>query len=158
MHANPSVLCSDGKRWQAPLRFCISTHALPRHAKPSSFRTLPPGPSKSQWPPTAHLFVHETKRNETNICTSLQAAKTHLGNRHLASRISPWLITSCPLNQTWRPACTLRNWRRRFAPRRYRAGLVGIACSSCPRGHPNRRRLRGLCSRPCHLNLCLRHH
>jgi hypothetical protein len=154
MHANPSVLCSDGKSGKATLRF-LHLNTCPA----KQFCKIPARQTRNPLP--AHLFVHETKRNETNCCASLQAAKTHLGNpaSRISHRASPHGSSSrATLNQTWRPACTARNWRRRFGLRQYRAGLVGIACSRCLRGHRNRRRLRGLCSRPCPLNPYLRHH
>jgi hypothetical protein len=137
--------------------FCISTHAMP-----SSFaKSLPVKFAIPYLRISSCMKRNETKRNETKCCASLQAAKTHLGNpaSRISHRASPHGSSSrATLNQTWRPACTARNWRRRFGLRQYRAGLVGIACSRCLRGHRNRRRLRGLCSRPCPLNPYLRHH
>jgi hypothetical protein len=76
MHANPSVLCSDGKSGKATLRFL---HLNTCHAK--QFCKIPARQIRNPLP--AHLFVHETKRS----------GKPSIS--YLASRISPWFIKSC---------------------------------------------------------------
>jgi hypothetical protein len=94
MHANPSVLCSDGKSGKATLRFL---HLNTCHAK--QFCKIPARQIRNPLP--AHLFVHETKRNETKrnevlrVAPSSENTSGKPGISYLASRISPWFIKSC---------------------------------------------------------------